>query len=552
MADLRLSHFQENKAGGIIGTVKRATASRVVKATIAITLAGALLWLGLKVGGRFDSQFADFTPHGYCYLWDPRIVWLHVISDGLITLSYYWIPIVLIYFIRKNRDIPFNRIFWMFGTFILACGSTHLMEIWNVWHGSYFLAGVIKAVTAAVSVVTAAMLIPLVPKVISLPGRMHLQEENRKLEQEIAERKRFDAPIEASLRRRITAGFAAAVLLTFFVGLSSWRGAQRAEQDAYWVSHTHEVMETVQRTTRHVIETETSARAFALTGQELLLAHYESTRVSIVEDERALRSLTGDNLSQQRRLDVLEPQVRAAVEFAESIIAKRRKLHNDPSGEDALEIERLIGAVRETTGAMYSDETRLLNERTPRIRYGQRLARIVATAGAFLLAGFWGLAKVAVNREIDISARTRAQLSALNAELEERVEERTTALEAEISERKQAAEAVANSLATSQRAHKEVADQKFALDQHAIVATTDVQGTITYVNDKFCAISKYTREELLGQNHRILNSGSPSQRIFPADVPHYREWRGVARRDLQPRQGWLDLLGGYHHRPVRR
>ena len=121
-------------------------------------------------------------------MWNPWIVWLHVISDGLITLSYYWIPLVLIYFIRKNRDIPFNRVFWMFGTFILACGTTHLMEIWNVWHGSYVLAGAVKAVTAAASLLTAAMLIPLVPKVISVPGRMYLQEENRKLEQEIVAR----------------------------------------------------------------------------------------------------------------------------------------------------------------------------------------------------------------------------------------------------------------------------------------------------------------------------------------------------------------------------
>src|SRR5216683_741182 len=143
----------------------------------------------------------DFTPHGFCYLWNPAIVWLHVISDALITLSYYCIPVVLIYFTRKNRDLPFNRIFWMFGTFILACGTTHLMEIWNVWHGSYLLAGVIKAITATVSVLTAAMLIPLVPKVISLPSRMYLEEENRKLEQEIAARKRLDPTHEPKLSR---------------------------------------------------------------------------------------------------------------------------------------------------------------------------------------------------------------------------------------------------------------------------------------------------------------------------------------------------------------
>ena len=97
-------------------------------------------------------------PHGFCYLWDPRIVWLHVISDALIALSYYCIPVILVYFIRKNRDRPFNRVFWMFAAFIVACGTSHLMEVWNVWHGSYLVSGVVKAITAVVSVVTVAML----------------------------------------------------------------------------------------------------------------------------------------------------------------------------------------------------------------------------------------------------------------------------------------------------------------------------------------------------------------------------------------------------------
>ncbi len=147
----------------------------------------------------------DFMPHGFCYLWDPRIVWLHVISDGLIALSYYCIPVVLFYFIRKNRDLPFDRIFWMFGTFILACGTTHLMEVWNVWHGSYLVAGVIKAITAAVSVITVAMLVQLVPKIISLPEQMHLREVNGGLEREIAERKRAEEALKESLATSETA-----------------------------------------------------------------------------------------------------------------------------------------------------------------------------------------------------------------------------------------------------------------------------------------------------------------------------------------------------------
>src|ERR1035441_8291851 len=98
-----------------------------------------------------------------------------------------------------RSDPPFNRSFWMFGTFLLACGTTHLMEIWNVWHGSYLVAGVIKAITAAVSVATAAMFIPLVPMIISLPSRVHLQEVNCKLQEEIVQRARAEQALQESL-----------------------------------------------------------------------------------------------------------------------------------------------------------------------------------------------------------------------------------------------------------------------------------------------------------------------------------------------------------------
>src|SRR5947208_13718455 len=124
-------------------------------------------------------------PHGYCYLWDPLILWLHVVSDSLIVLSYYCIPVALIYLVRRRRDLPFNWIFWMFGMFIVGCGTTHLMEIWTIWHSNYFLSGLIKAITAVISVATALALLPLIPNAVALVSPAQLLAVNQELERPI-------------------------------------------------------------------------------------------------------------------------------------------------------------------------------------------------------------------------------------------------------------------------------------------------------------------------------------------------------------------------------
>src|SRR4030065_582573 len=93
-----------------------------------------------------------FMPHGHCYLWQPGVLWLHVLSDTLIAAAYFSLPVALIYFVSKRRDLVFKPLFVMFGVFILACGMTHVMGVWTIWVPAYWLDGGIKAVTALVSV----------------------------------------------------------------------------------------------------------------------------------------------------------------------------------------------------------------------------------------------------------------------------------------------------------------------------------------------------------------------------------------------------------------
>ena len=142
---------------------------------------------------------SDFMPHGHCYYWRKEILWTGVLSDVVITLAYYAIPLMLIYFVRKRRDLAFNWIFLCFGAFIFLCGTTHLIGVWTVWHGTYRLDVVVKALTALVSIMTAVLLWRLIPKVLMLKSpeqlekiNKELQEANKNLECSVAERKKVE------------------------------------------------------------------------------------------------------------------------------------------------------------------------------------------------------------------------------------------------------------------------------------------------------------------------------------------------------------------------
>src|ERR1700753_1694120 len=101
-----------------------------------------------------------FSPHGICLLWEPELIWLHVISDAVIAASYFSIPFALAIVVSKRRDFQFGWVGCSFAVSILACGLTHVFSIYTLWVPAYGLEGLVKALTALASIATAIMLWP--------------------------------------------------------------------------------------------------------------------------------------------------------------------------------------------------------------------------------------------------------------------------------------------------------------------------------------------------------------------------------------------------------
>ncbi|WP_338128673.1 hypothetical protein [Azospirillum brasilense] len=138
----------------------------------------------------FDTS--AYLPHGVCLFWRPEILTLHIVSDVLTGLSYYSIPVALLYFVVKRRDVAFTWIVWLFAAFILACGTTHFFSLWTLWYPDYAVEGIVKALTAMVSVLTAVALWVQMPKALALPSATQLADANGALQREIEIRRQAE------------------------------------------------------------------------------------------------------------------------------------------------------------------------------------------------------------------------------------------------------------------------------------------------------------------------------------------------------------------------
>jgi PAS domain S-box-containing protein len=301
---------------------------------------------------------------------------------------------------------------------------------------------------------------------------------------------------EARLRRWAGAAIAVAVLLTVLLSFLSWREGQKAAEDADWVAHTHEVMARLESALRHSLDVETGGRGFAETGSVQFLEPYESGRLAMVQDLHALRFLlvTGDQL---QRLNVLDEQTKKQVEDVEAIVATRQKTGEIPAVALFEHGKHDMDAVRITVAEMEVAESELLALRTQRARAAQHSLSVVIALGSLLGVIFLCIAGMTVSHEIGVSARARAQVKALNAGLERRVEQRTTDLQSEVAERKRTEE-------TRERLAAIVESS-----DDAILSKT-LDGTITAWNRGAEKVFGYTASEAMGKPMLML---LPAERI---------------------------------------
>jgi signal transduction histidine kinase len=144
----------------------------------------------------------QYLPHSICLALEPALLWLHALSDAVTAISYYSIPLVLVVLARKRAQGQFRGVLLLFALFVLACGTTHVTNIITLWWPIYVEQGVIKAVTAFVSLLTAIVLWPLLPHALRMPTHAELRREiDERIEAE-AKLRELNSSLEARVRER--------------------------------------------------------------------------------------------------------------------------------------------------------------------------------------------------------------------------------------------------------------------------------------------------------------------------------------------------------------
>jgi PAS domain S-box-containing protein len=322
---------------------------------------------------------STYLPHGFCFLWNPRLLWLHVLSDSVIFVSYTVIALTLtLLIIRLRQMIGFKSIFLLFGTFILACGFTHLIEVIVLWRPLYWLQGDVKLLTACASLITAIVLPFCAPQIKAVLTRAAESAENER---------RFLAASESSLDGLYilqSVRDSSAQIVDFRILFVN-------ENAARMFSLTREQMigsllcELLPQNRtqgfftdyKRVVETgEPHVREFPVTGFDGITAEWLKIQVVKLEDGVAV---TASDISARKRFEI-----ERATAFAESLI------ENSPAAIIVTDLAFTIIAINPAAQKMlWYQADELVGRATPLIFYSHdevadRAKRLSAASGAFV------------------------------------------------------------------------------------------------------------------------------------------------------------------------
>jgi PAS domain S-box-containing protein len=156
------------------------------------------------LGMFFNST--GLMPHGFCLLWQPELLALHIVGDGAAGFAYLSVSLAILSFLRRKPYFEYRWVAYLFAGFIVLCGLTHFAAIVTLWQPYYGYDGLLKIAMAAVSIVTAVVLWPLIPEMLRIQSPSLLEAANARLGREIEERKQAEAALRIAhdeLERRV-------------------------------------------------------------------------------------------------------------------------------------------------------------------------------------------------------------------------------------------------------------------------------------------------------------------------------------------------------------
>ncbi len=469
--------------------------------------------------GLVDTQ--SWPARWQCGIWSPFHGWLYILSDAAIALSYFLIPIILLYFIYRGKQRTFRNVIFLFFSFILLCGLTHLIDASIFWWPAYRLSALVRFLTASISFATVIALVNITPKLLTLRSPETLegivQEQHEELKKSSLLLSYYQQALDASSIVAITNQYGIINYVNDnFCAISKYSREELIGKDHRIINsgyHSKEFITELWQTIRSGKvwkgELKNKAKDGTIYWVDTTIVpfldetgkpyQYMAIRSDITERknaeqnlERSLKETSDYKYALEESSIIAITDQKGIIKYANDNFCKISKYRR----------EELIGQDHRIISSGYHSKEFIRN-----------LWTTIAN-GEIWKGELKNKAKDGTVYWVDTTI-----VPFLN---EQHKPYQYLAIRADITERKKAEENLEKSL-------KETSDYKYALDESSIVAITDQKGIIKHANGNFCAISKFTREELLGQDHRIINSGYHSKEFIRnlwVTIAHGEIWKG--------------------------